>query len=164
MKTRGENNKPLTQALFYEWNNQDAEWSMRDTDQEEYYVARSGKKYKSLPYLFRNSTSEYECAIKFCGSWKHWNLLSKLDWFKTGKIGDIDFGGLEDWKQEKKIAEQALAKKVILEQTKQGNLQAARALREEKGSPRAGRPETKKPKEKKSSVVNLVSNIKKNAN
>ena len=35
----------LTQGLFYEWNNPDAPFSLRDTGNEPIYVSRKGKEY-----------------------------------------------------------------------------------------------------------------------
>lgn len=161
IKLRGENGLYLTQALFYEWNNPDAPYSLRDTGQEEYYVARNGNKYKSLPYIFRNSIDEYDCAIKTLGSWEHWQKLkNSTEWFNNGVINGSRFSGLNDWLAEKELADEAAAKKVLMEAVKAGDVSAAKFVYDKKTKGTKGRPEKKKPAAKPSSVVSIAKGIK----
>jgi hypothetical protein len=152
----------LTQGLFYEWNNPDAPFTMRDTGLNPEYTARSGKTYKSLPYIFRNSNSEYDCAISVLGSWEHWKKLCNLEWFMTGSIMNAQFTGLNDWRMEKDLAEESIAKKVLIEAIESGDVNAAWKLYDKKTkttTTKAGRPEKKVPTKTKGSVVALAQRL-----
>lgn len=161
-KYKGKNGNYLTQDLFYEFNNPEAEFSLRDTGMDAHYVARSGKKYKSLPYIYRNSNSEYECAINTFGSFEHWKRLCKNNWFMTGSVNGATFSGLNDWRAEKELADEAAAKKVLLQAVEEGDLQAAKFLYGEAKKAKttstkgAGRPEKKTPTKTKSSVLDIA--------
>lgn len=165
-KYKGENGVLLTRGLFYEWNNHDAPFSLRDTGEEEYYVARSGKKYKSFPYLFRQYEDEYEFAIAVLGSWEHWKKLKSLDnsWFLTGEANGTQYTGLNDWLEEQQRKEEMLAKKVLLEKIEDGDAQAAKFLYTERTKDTAnkkGRPAKETPVKNKSNVANIVANLQK---
>lgn len=152
----------LTQGLFYEWNNQDAIYTMRDTGTEPLYTARSGKTYVSLPYIFRNSNSEYDCAIETLGSWEHWKKLCSLEWFLTGAIMNASFTGLNDWRAEKELAEESRAKEVLMKAIDSGDIQAAKFIYDKKTkvtSAKAGRPEKKVPTKTKGTVLELARNL-----
>jgi hypothetical protein len=153
----------LTQGLFYEWNNPDAIYTMRDSGLSAMYIARSGKGYKSLPYIFRNSCSEYDCAIEVLGSWEHWKKLCKLDWFMTGAImNNNNLSGLNDWRTEKEIAEESKAKKVLMEAIKTGDIQAAKFIYDKKtktSTAKAGRPEKKVPTKTTGAVLTLAKRL-----
>lgn len=158
----GKNGVLYTKQLFFEWGNQDAPFSMRDTGDEPFYKARSGKEYQSLPWLYRNSISEYECAIAALGSWEHWKKLCGIKWFQTGVINGSPFSGLDMWREEKQIADASEAKKVILEAIKTGDLQAAKFLFDKtlkKENNPKGRPNKKQETETKSTVLDLAKRI-----
>lgn len=163
-KFKGPNGSYLTQGLFYEWNNQDAPFTMRDTGQEEYYVARSGKKYLSLAYVFRNSISEYDCAMKTLGSWAHWQELKRRTkgWFESGVVNGVKYSGLNDWIAEKQIAEESAARAVLMEAVDNGDVNAAKFVYDKRTKAVKGRPEKKQTAPKKSSVVQLAKRIEAN--
>lgn len=160
---RGGNGTYLTQGLFYEWNNPDAPFSLRDTGQEPFYVARSGKKYQSLAWLFRNSVSEYDCAIKTLGSWEHWQKLKRAtEWFNNGVVNGVKYSGLNDWIAEKELADEAAAKAVLMDAVQNGDVNAAKFVYDKKTKAAKGRPEKKQPASKTSSVVQLAKRIEAN--
>lgn len=161
-KYRGENGVLLTQGLFYEWNNPDAPYTLRDTGNEPFYESRAGKKYQSVPWLYRNSDSEYECAISMLGSWEHWKKLCGQKWFETGVVKGVEFSGLNAWREEKKLADETKAKKVILKAIQDGDLQAAKFLFDRttnKEVGKKGRPEKKLPSKQGSSVLDIAKRI-----
>ena len=152
----------FTQALFYEWNNPDAIYTMRDSGLSPVYVARSGKEYQSLPYIFRNSNSEYDCAIDTLGSWEHWKKLCNLEWFMTGAIMNTQLSGLNDWRAEKDLAEESLAKKVLLDAIAEGDVNSAWKLYDKKTKTttiKAGRPEKKIPTKTQGTVLTLAKKL-----
>jgi len=152
----------LTQGLFYEWNNKEAEFTMRDTGSDPLYTARSGKTYTSLPYLYRNSNSEYDCAIETLGSWEHWKKLCALDWFLTGEISNAQFSGLNDWRIEKELAEESRAKQVLMQAIDSGDIQAAKFIYDKKTKAttvKAGRPEKKIPTKTQGTVLTLAKKL-----
>jgi hypothetical protein len=152
----------FTQALFYEWNNPDAIYTMRDSGLSAVYVARSGKEYQSLPYIFRNSNSEYDCAIAMLGSWEHWRKLCGLEWFMTGAIMNTQLSGLNDWRAEKDLAEESLAKKVLLDAIAEGDVNSAWKLYDKKTKTttvKAGRPEKKIPTKTQGTVLTLAKKL-----
>ena len=152
----------LTQGLFYEWNNKEAIFTMRDTGSDPLYTARSGNTYVSLPYLFRNSNSEYDCAIELLGSYEHWKKLCTLQWFMTGSIMNAQYTGLNDWRAEKELSEESKAKRVILDAIEEGDLNAAWKLYDKKTkttTAKVGRPEKKVPQKTKGTVLELAKRI-----
>lgn len=152
----------LTQGLFYEWNNPDSPFTMRDTGLEPQYTARSGKTYTSLPYLYRNSNSEYDCAIETLGSWEHWKKLCALDWFLTGSIMNAQYTGLNDWRIEKELSEESKAKQVLMKAIEDGDIQAAKFIYDKKTkatTAKAGRPEKKIPTKTKGTVLTLAKKL-----
>lgn len=90
------------------------------------------KGYPSMYQVYMDSATEYEAAIRLLGSWKHWKKLSKVGWFKKGY--------LDDWQEERKLREEALAKTTILESTADGNVSAAKSILDEQKRRGAGRP------------------------
>jgi hypothetical protein len=159
-KFKGENGTYLTRGLFIEWLDEDAPFSMRDTGEEMYYVNRKGNKYISLPYMFRNSVDEYDCALQTLGSWEHWKKLKGIEWFNTGKINGSEYTGLNDWIAEKELADEMKAKEVLMQAVKEGDVQAAKFMYDKKTKKPQGRPEKKAPSVSKSSVLSIAKNIK----
>ena len=152
----------LTQGLFYEWSNQDAPFTLRDTGLEPTYTSNRGNEYLSLPYLYRNSNSEYDCAIELLGSWELWKKLTGLAWFMTGQIGNAQYSGLNDWRAEKELAEESKAKQVLMKAIEGGDVNAAWKLYDKKtktSTTKAGRPEKKTPTKTKGSVVALAQRL-----
>ena len=160
-KYKASNGGYLTQGLFYEFNNREAEYTLRDTDQEEYYVSNSGNKYRSFPYLYRQFDSEYEFAITVLGSYAHWKRLCDCEWFKTGVASGTSYSGLNDWREERKERENAKAHALVMKQIQEGNLQAAKVvLDNNKKTASKGRPEKKIPTPKASNVSSIYKKIK----
>ena len=155
---KGENGVYLTQGLFYEFNNQEAPYTLRDTGKKSHYVAQSGKRYLSVPHVYRNCIDEYEAAMELLGSWEHWKKLCSNKWFMEGKDS---LSGLVDWREEKVIQDKMLAKKALLEAIEDGNVAAAKLLYETTNKKTVGRPEKTKPEAKKSSVTSLAAEIRK---
>ena len=162
MSYKSSSGQALTQGLFYEWNNPDAIYTMRDSGLSPVYVARSGKEYQSLPYIFRNSNSEYDCAIDTLGSWEHWKKLCNLEWFMTGAIMNTQLSGLNDWRVEKELAEESKAKQVLMQAIEDGDIQAAKFIYDKKTKAttvKAGRPEKKVPTKTKGTVLTLAKKL-----
>lgn len=162
MSYKSTSGQALTQGLFYEWNNQEAPFTMRDTGLEPLYTSKKGKTYTSVPYLYRNSNSEYDCAIEVLGSWEHWKKLCALDWFMTGSIMNAQFTGLNDWRIEKELSEESKAKKVLMNAIAEGDIQAAKFIYDKKTKAsitKAGRPEKKVPTKTKGTVLTLAKRL-----
>lgn len=108
----------LTQALFQEWKHvttvkdQQAPFTLSSYHKED-------RGYLSLYLLYMEYPSEYEAAKGILGSWQHWEKLCKCKWFKPYR---------DRWEEERKVAEQAVAKKTLLREAKAGNVTAARTL------------------------------------
>jgi len=156
MKYVSKNGIKLTQELFYEHNKPDAPFSMRDAnDGEGSYVARSGKKYKSLPYVFRHAIDEYDAAMSTLGSWEHWQKLCGLKWFLEGNVNNCGVSGLLVWREEMKLRDESKTKKLLMEQAEDGNVAAMRYLNESAKKIKAGRPQKQKA-QKESTVVSSL--------
>lgn len=162
-KYKGKNGAYLTQALFYEWNNPDAPYTLRDSDTE-YWTNTKGKKYKSIPYIYRNSIDEYDAAIRILGSWEHWQfLITCNDWFLNGKKNSqgIQMGlSLKQMREEMQKRDESRAKQVLLERIHEGDVSAAKFLYERVTKKTgAGRPEKKTPSKTNSNVANIYEKI-----
>lgn len=100
---------------------------------------------ESAYQVYMACTDENEAAIKLTGNLKNWRQLvyEGNDWFLKG---DILHGheGLEVWREDMKARDATLAKKLLIEQTKEKNVTAARALlAESKVKSKAGRKNKK---------------------
>lgn len=150
---RASNGVMQTQALFYEFNNPDAPYTLRDED----FTNRAGKTYKSAAAIYREAVDEYDAAIKIVGSWTHWEKLLGLKWFVEGiHTGGYNFGGVGKWREEMALRDASFAKSQLVESAEAGNVTAQRYLHETatKGSKgKAGRPESKKPAQPVSGAV-----------
>lgn len=87
--------------------------------------------YPSMHRIYLESGTEYEAAVKLLGSWEHWLELCRCKWFKPYR---------DKWEAERKLRDQTLAKKVLVEQTKKGSTTAARALIDYDPDKKRGRP------------------------
>lgn len=135
----------MTQALFYEYRHQStcktpAVYTLKDKDWEG---------CKSMYLIYMQCDSEYEAAHALLGSWTHWTKLKGTSWFASH---------LEKWNEERTIREEALAHKTLLDQAKEGNVTAAKALMS--GTKKPGRPANKKsaPKTGDRATEELVQN------
>ena len=114
-------------------------YSLRDYDH---------KGYPSAYNVYMNAVDERDAALQLVGSMAHWRKLCKLKWFVEGRL-EYQFEGLNQWRLDMKDRDASDAKKIIMEQTKEGNVTAAKALlAEAKGD---------KPKKTKGKLVKAVS-------
>ena len=160
-KLKGSNGVMFTQGLFYEFNNVDAPFTLRNED----YVSRKGNTYKSFAQVYREAVDEYDAAMALLGSWAHWQKLCKESWFLTGEVNGSTFSGLNDWREEKEKANESAAKRVLLDAVADGDVQAAKYLdskvAKKESTKSAGRPEKKVPTKVVSNVSSLAEQIRK---
>jgi len=160
-KLKGSNGVMFTQGLFYEYNNIDAPFTLRNED----YTSRKGNTYKSFAQVYRESVDEYDAAMTLLGSWAHWQKLCKENWFLTGEVNGSTFSGLNDWREEKEKANESAAKRVLLDAVADGDVQAAKYLdskvAKKEVSKGVGRPEKKVPTKVVSNVSSLAEQIRK---
>lgn len=154
---KASNGRRFTQSLFYEFNNPDAPYTLRDTD----FTNRKGKTYTSMAEIYRNSVDEYDAAIKLLGSWPHWEMLLKLDWFMNGtEVGGTIFEGVKAWREEMSKRDASKAKEQLQKAAVEGNIAAQKYLHDQSGKVKgAGRPEKKVTAKKESSVVEAFKRI-----
>lgn len=84
--------------------------------------------------LFMAYNTDYEAAIGILGSWRHFQQLAEVGWFKEK---------LDQWREEREIRDRAAAKATILSETLGGNVRAATALQDLYKREGAGRPSRK---------------------
>jgi hypothetical protein len=147
-KVIGDNGHYMTQALFYEFRFQ--------TKNEKPIYNLKERDYKgtlSMYQIYMDSDSEYEAALKILNSWKHWEILCDRNWFLPH---------IEKWREERDIREAALGKATLIDQARDGNVTAAKALYDQSGKRKAGRPskdEVEGHKKKQADIDSKVSNI-----
>ena len=90
--------------------------------------------------IYMLSESEYEAAIKLVGSWTIWERYCKNKYFMQGPARSTNWSGLEKWREEKVIQQEAKARAQLVEQAEGGNVQAIKALFEEHKVSKRGRP------------------------
>ena len=122
---RGGSNRFLTEGLFYEYGNPDALYTLKTED-----VHKDGKTYYSMYRVYMASTDEYEAADKLLGSQQHWDRLKSAKFFMKGDPKHNYGYGLERWREDMRRRDESEAKRVLMAQTKDGNVNAAKALRE----------------------------------
>lgn len=135
------NNQDATQALFYEFPHD-------YKDQAVYTLKNEDREYNnsikvSAYQIYMHSTDEYEAAIKLVGSMKHWRKLCSLKWFREG-MPEYSFEGLDSWRQDMKLRDESMAKKLLIESAQSGNVPAQKTLYGTK----APAKETKEPEAK----------------
>lgn len=91
-KFKAPNGQFYTRQIFYEMNTADVSlvlYTLKDYDIEvEVRLAPEGlTTVRSIPSLSRlyieaADVSEYDFALKYFGSWKHWKMISDANWFK----------------------------------------------------------------------------------
>lgn len=90
--------------------------------------------HKGLPSMYLiyiSCATEYEAAMKILGSWRHWKKLCECTFFKEY---------LDEWREERTLREESLAKTAILESISGGNVSAAKTILDEGKRKGAGRP------------------------
>lgn len=156
---KASNGRRLTQGLFYEFNNPDAPYTLRDED----FTNRAGKTYVSAAAIYRGAVDEYDAAQKLLGSWGHWKMLLGLDWFVNGAdLGNYQFEGLKAWREEMALRDASRSKELLQQHAEGGNVTAMKYLNESstKGS-KAGRPAKQKPVKAVSNLQDLYDKVKK---
>lgn len=112
-----------------------------------------------LPNMYRlymAYDTEYTAAIKILGSYEHWLVLCASPQFKPI---------VEQWRNERNEREVSMAKEVILNRVREGDLRAATTIvAGNKGRKKAGRPNTKGEDEaakKAAQVTSILSRVNK---
>lgn len=123
--------------IFYEFNK---------TAHEDYpplYTMREDE-WLGLPSAYRiymEADSEYSAAMILTGSWQHWKRLLKCKPFMDGSTDGGQWSGLNAWREEKKIREQAIAYNQLKISAATGNVTAQKLIYEgEKDAKVRGRP------------------------
>lgn len=123
--------------LFYEFN------VTRHDTMPPLYTMRE-ESYRGLPsayLIYMTSDSEYEAAIKLVGSWNHWQRLLASRPFMEGPDNAFSWQGLNAWREEKAIKDQAEAFNQLKISAATGNVQAQKLIYEGKSSgAKRGRP------------------------
>jgi len=122
--------------IFYEFN------KSRHEDYPPLYTMREDE-WKGLPSAYRiymTSDSEYEAAMKLVGSWAHWQRLLKCKPFMNGGEEIGIWMGLEQWREEKAIQDQAMAYNQLKTSAAGGNVAAQKLLFEGDKASKRGRP------------------------
>jgi len=140
-------------------------WEMGTPAQRKKYpplYTMKQEEHKGLPSayaIYMSCVDEYEAAIKLVGNLKNWAKLCESSWFMDG-FSVHGHQGLATWREHMKLRDSSLAKSLLIEQTKEGNTTAARALlAESKVKKPAGRKSKKVPVE--SSTVSRINDFKK---
>lgn len=81
-KFKAPNGQFYTRQIFYEMNTADVSlvlYTLKDYD-----IEVDGRPIPSLSRLYIEAAdvSEYDFALKYFGSWKHWKMISDANWFK----------------------------------------------------------------------------------
>jgi len=86
--------------------------------------------FPSAYLIYMNSIDETDAAIKIVGSLKHWRKLCKLKWFMNGDV-TISFDGILNWRLDMAARDITLAKMILINSAKKGNVPAAKRLLDE---------------------------------
>jgi hypothetical protein len=124
-KLLGENGTQETMGLFHEFKNHHGmEWTPYTLKEYDHIGNLSMHK------IYITCATEYEAAITLLGNWSHWKKLCGCNWFKPYK---------EAWDEERRLKEETIAKKILIEEAEAGSVPAAKTLYE---GPKAtkGRP------------------------
>lgn len=123
--------------LFYEFN------KTRHEDYPPMYTMREAP-WKGLPsayLIYMTSDTEYEAAMKLVGSWLHWERLLKSRPFMEGMDDGGQWVGLNSWREEKEIRDQAIAYNQLKMSAASGNVQAQKMILDgKKIASKRGRP------------------------
>jgi hypothetical protein len=119
-----------TKSLFLEWNTPSIDRPPLYTLEKE---PRKG--YPSAYMVYMAHDTEYEAAIALLGDYEHWKVVAESPTLKPY---------FDAWREEKAIKQEAMARKVILEKIREGDLKAALSTVEKPKLPKKlGRPATK---------------------
>jgi hypothetical protein len=114
----------LTEALFEE--------TIQSNSRNKFEPVYTLKDYEyrgkpSAYHIYMNAVDESEAALKLVGSMAHWRKLCKLKWFISGRP-EVGFEGIHQWREDLKNRDRSFSKKILIEQAREGNVTAARAL------------------------------------
>jgi len=136
---KGPNHRYLTEGLFIEFGNPEAVYTLSTKDK-----VRDGKTYISMYKVYMECSDEYEAAERIVGSQQHWERLCNAKFFMEGHYNFNNNYGLAKWREDMRKRDESLAKRTLIEQAKNGNVNAAKALQAE--------PKKTKKKEEPSNV------------
>lgn len=127
---RNSTGRRLTQGLFYEFNNPNAPYTLRNQD----FTSAKGVTYRSMYNVYMTSTDEYEAALRIVGSLGHWRMLTGLKWFTNGDESlSTEFEGLNQWRQDMAARDRCLAKQQLMEEAKNGSVTAQKEIFQSSG-------------------------------
>lgn len=138
----GTNGKFLSRKIFFEKSTPDS----RETYPPLYTLKL--REHNGLPSayeIYMSCVDEYEAAIKLVGNMKNWRELEGAAWFMDG-CAITGHEGLKSWRADMQARDASLAKELLIEQTKEGNTTAARALLAESKVKKGQGRKTKKTK------------------
>lgn len=122
-----------TQSLFQEF--KDPGYPAFFTLREQDYTDQDGNTYVSLRrlYIEAEDPTEYAFAQKAFGSWRHWDRIRNLQWFRPH---------WEDWKTELDVRLRSQGVEALISEARAGSVPAARYLAsgEYKKAKKRGRP------------------------
>lgn len=131
-KLRGSNNVMKTEGLFLEMRAKATKNPARSYPEPVYTLKDYDHKgYPSMYLEYMKCSTEYEAAMKLLGSWKHWKKLTTCNFFAPY---------IEEWREERHLREEALAKTALLDSLGDGNVSAAKTILDERKKRSAGRP------------------------
>lgn len=143
-----------TQALFYEFGNKDALYTLKSRD-----VAKDGKVYMSIYKIYMESVDEYEAALRLVGDMGHWRKLCSLKWFVEG-LPQFSWEGLAQLRSDMASRDKSVAKKQLLEAASEGNVTAMKTVYGETSKQPVGRKAKSTSSKVDSSVESsIVANI-----
>lgn len=143
---KASNNIMMTQGLFYEFQNPDAPYTLKNQD-----VTKGDKTYVSIYRVYMESADEYEAAMRIVGSMQHWRKLCSQAWFLEG-IDAFSWEGIKQAREDMAARDKSLAKKQLLEAASEGNVTAMKTVYGDAPKQVAGR----KPKNQLSKVDTSV--------
>lgn len=160
---RYEGGRLKTEGLFYELcQNKAARDECPFTIKEYDYKGRP-----SLYLLYMQCVDEWDFISKHLnGSTTHWEKLCETHWFMEGRP-EHNFKGLRKWREDIRMRDESLAKSILMQEARDGNVTAAKALGDlSKGFKKAGRPKgaTKESSQPIDSVADFLAKKKEKAN
>jgi len=89
--------------------------------------AHDHKGYPSAYLIYMGSVDEFDAAKKLAPSHRIWEMMTEAHWFMHGDpVRSHD--GLASWRQHMKARDDSMAKALLLEKVKEGDVTSARAL------------------------------------
>lgn len=119
--------RPRTKSLFFEYRGateyqgNDYPYNLKEVD---------WRGTLSMYKIYMEEDTEYDAAMRLFGSWRLWEVLCASTWFKPHKA---------KWDEERKIRDKSMAKKVLMEEARNGSVTAAKTIYSE-DKKKAGRP------------------------